>query len=60
MLRKYHNLQTKPREVRELMSALELTWEDLRLERINITVKNFAKRLKRSFGTGGEHIEHKL
>ena len=60
MLEKCHNLQPKPRAVRELMGALGLTWEDLPLECINRAIKNFAKRLKRSFGTGGGHIEHKL
>ena len=60
MLEKYHNLQPKPRAVRELLGALELIWEDLPLERVNRAIKNFAKRLKRSAGTGGGYIEHKL
>ena len=60
MLEKYHNLQPKPKTIRELNAALELIWEYLPLEPINKAIKSFTKRLRKYVGTGGGHIEHKL
>ena len=63
MLEKCHNLQPRPKTIRELKVALELIWKDLPLESINKVIKSFTKRLRKYMGTGttgGGHIEDKL
>ena len=46
MQEKYHNLRPKPKTIRELKVALKLIWQDLPLEPINKTIKNFTERLR--------------
>jgi len=58
MLQAFHKLQSKPKTIPELKSALQQICDDLPQTTINKAIDVFRKRLNAWVSTDGEHFEH--
>ena len=60
MLQAFHKLQSKPKTIPELKSALQQIWDDLLQTTINKAINDFHKRLNVCVSADGGHSEHMM
>ena len=60
MLQAFHKLQSKPKTIPELKSALQQIWDDLPQTTINKAINDFRKRLNACVSADGAHFEHMM
>jgi len=58
MLQAFHKLQSKPKTIPELKSALQQICDDLPQTTINKAMNDFRKHLKACVSADGGHFEH--
>jgi len=58
MLESCHKLQQKPKAVPEFKNALQMIWSALPEKAIDVSVKDYHKRLQACVSANGGHFEY--